>query len=75
MADSTFEHVRYGKSDGTPVEPVDASEILRFREICLSTRRTVHVRPPLGPGQIAKYEHELAALDGLGLQGHRALRL
>ena len=24
-------------------------------------------RPPLGPGQLAKYEHELAALDGLGL--------
>jgi AcrR family transcriptional regulator len=25
------------------------------------------VRPLLGPGQMAKYEHELAALDGLGL--------
>lgn len=25
------------------------------------------VRPPLGPGLMAKYEHELAALDGLGL--------
>ena len=25
------------------------------------------IRPPLGPGQMAKYEHELAALDGLGL--------
>ncbi|WP_028927004.1 TetR/AcrR family transcriptional regulator [Pseudonocardia acaciae] len=25
------------------------------------------VRPPLGPGMSAKYEHELAALDGLGL--------
>jgi AcrR family transcriptional regulator len=24
-------------------------------------------RPPLGPGQMAKYEHELRALDGLGL--------
>ncbi|KUL45978.1 TetR family transcriptional regulator [Streptomyces sp. NRRL F-4489] len=24
-------------------------------------------RPPLGPGQMAKYEHELSALDGLGL--------
>src|SRR5918992_2246884 len=24
-------------------------------------------RPPLGPGQLAKYEHELAALAGLGL--------
>lgn len=24
-------------------------------------------RPPLGPGQTAKYEHELQALDGLGL--------
>lgn len=24
-------------------------------------------RPPLGPGATAKYEHELAALDGLGL--------
>lgn len=24
-------------------------------------------RPPLGPGVISKYEHELAALDGLGL--------
>ena len=25
------------------------------------------LRPPLGPGQIGKYEHELAALDGCGL--------
>jgi AcrR family transcriptional regulator len=25
------------------------------------------LRPPLGPGQMAKYEHELAALDGSGL--------
>ncbi len=25
------------------------------------------VRPPLGPGQMAKYEHELAAFGGLGL--------
>lgn len=24
-------------------------------------------RPPLGPGLMAKYDHELAALDGLGL--------
>jgi AcrR family transcriptional regulator len=24
-------------------------------------------RPPLGPGQMTKYEHELSALDGLGL--------
>ncbi|MQA86009.1 MAG: TetR family transcriptional regulator [Streptosporangiales bacterium] len=24
-------------------------------------------RPPLGPGQMAKYEHELLALDGIGL--------
>lgn len=25
------------------------------------------LRPPLGPGLVAKYEHELAAFDGLGL--------
>jgi AcrR family transcriptional regulator len=25
------------------------------------------IRPPLGPGLIGKYEHELSALDGLGL--------
>ncbi|MEW1654042.1 TetR/AcrR family transcriptional regulator [Streptomyces sp. NPDC093707] len=25
------------------------------------------IRPPLGPGQMAKYEHELSALDDLGL--------
>jgi AcrR family transcriptional regulator len=25
------------------------------------------VRPPLGPGQVAKFEHELRAFDGLGL--------
>ncbi|WP_439678463.1 TetR/AcrR family transcriptional regulator [Embleya sp. MST-111070] len=25
------------------------------------------IRPPLGPGQMAKYEHELSGLDGLGL--------
>jgi AcrR family transcriptional regulator len=29
--------------------------------------RVSTVRPPLGPGQLAKYEHELGALDGLGL--------
>jgi hypothetical protein len=27
-------------------------------------------RPPLGPGQLRKYELELAALDGLGLSDH-----
>jgi AcrR family transcriptional regulator len=27
-------------------------------------------RPPLGPGQLRKYERELAALDGLGLSDH-----
>jgi Tetracyclin repressor-like, C-terminal domain len=35
-------------------------------------------RPPLGPGLMAKYEHELAAFDGLGLddiQMDAALRL
>jgi AcrR family transcriptional regulator len=25
------------------------------------------IRPPLGPGQLAKYEHELTAFEGLGL--------
>ena len=25
------------------------------------------IRPPLGPGMMAKYEHELLALEGLGL--------
>ncbi|NYE50887.1 AcrR family transcriptional regulator [Spinactinospora alkalitolerans] len=29
--------------------------------------RVSTVRPPLGPGVMAKYEHELAAFDGLGL--------
>jgi AcrR family transcriptional regulator len=29
--------------------------------------RVSTVRPLLGPGQMAKYEHELSALDGLGL--------
>jgi AcrR family transcriptional regulator len=28
---------------------------------------TSTIRPPLGPGQMAKYEHELSACDGLGL--------
>jgi AcrR family transcriptional regulator len=27
-------------------------------------------RPPLGPGQLRKYEQELSALDGLGLSDH-----
>jgi AcrR family transcriptional regulator len=31
------------------------------------TARVSTLRPPLGPGSLAKYEHELAALDGLGL--------
>ena len=29
--------------------------------------RVSTARPPLGPGLMAKYEHELAAVDGLGL--------
>ena len=29
--------------------------------------RVSTARPPLGPGQLAKYEHELGALDGAGL--------
>ena len=29
--------------------------------------RVASNRPPLGPGQLAKYEHELSALEGLGL--------
>ena len=29
--------------------------------------RVTTARPPLGPGLLAKYEHELGALDGLGL--------
>lgn len=29
--------------------------------------RVCTLRPPLGPGLMAKYEHELAAFDGLGL--------
>ena len=29
--------------------------------------RVSTARPPLGPGQLAKYEHELAALEGSGL--------
>lgn len=29
--------------------------------------RVSTARPPLGPGSIAKYEHELSGLDGLGL--------
>jgi AcrR family transcriptional regulator len=49
----------------------------RLRAIAAENRELFHAhpwaatvstsRPPLGPGQMAKYEHELSALDGLGL--------
>lgn len=43
----------------------DANRVLYLTHPWMSTVSTL--RPPLGPGQMAKYEHELAALDGLGL--------
>ena len=49
----------------------------RLREVAEANRalysahpwaaRVTTARPPLGPGVLAKYEHELGALDGLGL--------
>ena len=38
-----------------------------FAEHGWLTEVAVLTRPPLGPGLMAKYEHELAALDGTGL--------
>lgn len=44
-----------------------AAENRRLFETHPWAARVSTVRPLLGPGQMAKYEHELAALDGLGL--------
>ena len=44
-----------------------AAENRRLFEIHPWAAAVSTIRPPLGPGQMAKYEHELSAFDGLGL--------
>jgi AcrR family transcriptional regulator len=46
----------------------DANRALYRRHPCLAD--VAIERPPLGPGQLRKYELELSALDGLGLSDH-----
>lgn len=44
-----------------------AAENRRLFEVHPWAAAVSTIRPPLGPGQMAKYEHELSAFDGLGL--------
>jgi AcrR family transcriptional regulator len=70
MLDAAYSRMLRAGTQGRPwrerVEAIAEENRLLFERhpwaITVST-----VRPLLGPGQMAKYEHELAALDGLGL--------
>lgn len=70
MLDAAYQRMRRADTGGQPwrqrLSAVAAENRVLFEAhpwaAAIST-----VRPPLGPGLMAKYEHELAALDGLGL--------
>ncbi|MFE1229891.1 TetR/AcrR family transcriptional regulator [Streptomyces sp. NPDC058745] len=71
MLDTVFLRMpRAGFADGEPwrarvTAVADENRALYLRHPWVVELR-VH-RPPLGPGVMSKYEHELAALEGLGL--------
>jgi AcrR family transcriptional regulator len=76
MLDSLYEELVSGLPEA-PAAPPAPGWRARVEAIALSNRALFQrhpwaasvstVRPPLGPGQMAKYERELRAFDGLGL--------
>ena len=70
MLDAAYQRVERADTAGRPwrerlTAVADADRALHLAHPWLGAVSTL--RPPLGPGLMAKYEHELAALDGLGL--------
>ena len=70
MLDAAYGRMERADTSGQPwrsrVTAV-AAENRRLFEVHPWAASVSTVRPPLGPGQMAKYEHELSALDGIGL--------
>jgi AcrR family transcriptional regulator len=70
MLDAAYQRLAKADTGGRPwrdrlTAVADANRALYLAHPWLSSVSTL--RPPLGPGLMAKYEHELAALEGLGL--------
>jgi len=70
MLDAAYQRLPKTDTTGDPwrqrlTAVADDNRALYLAHPWASTVSTV--RPPLGPGLLAKYEHELGALDGLGL--------
>jgi AcrR family transcriptional regulator len=70
MLDAAYARMPRTDTSGQPWRQrlaVIAGENRRLFEIHPWAATVSTIRPPLGPGQMAKYEHELSAFDGLGL--------
>jgi AcrR family transcriptional regulator len=70
MLDAAYTRMRRADTTGQPWQQRLASIADENRTLFAAHPWAVAVstlRPPLGPGSIAKYEHELSSLDGLGL--------
>ncbi|WP_261567096.1 TetR/AcrR family transcriptional regulator [Frankia gtarii] len=70
MLDAVYARMERAASTGRPWRTrltAIAGENRALFEIHPWSAAVSTLRPSLGPGSIAKYEHELAALDGLGL--------
>lgn len=70
MLDAAYQRLPKDDTTGQPwrqrlTAVADANRALYLAHPWASAVSTL--RPPLGPGLMAKYDHELAALDGLGL--------
>src|SRR5262245_63377848 len=70
MLDAAYAHMPRTDTSGQPWRQRLASiaaENWRLYETHPWAATVSTIRPPLGPGQMAKYEHELSAFDSLGL--------
>ncbi|MGH7764157.1 MAG: TetR/AcrR family transcriptional regulator [Candidatus Dormibacteraceae bacterium] len=70
MLDAAYTSMPRGDTSGQPWRKrlaaiAEANKTLFENHPWAATISTI--RPPLGPGMMAKYEHELSALEGLGL--------
>lgn len=70
MLDAAYARMPRTDTSGQPWRPrlaAIAAENKALFEAHPWAARVSTIRPPLGPGQMAKYEHELSAFGGLGL--------
>jgi len=70
MLDAAYQRMRRTDTAGQPWRERVATIAAENRALFETHPWAVAIttgRPPLGPGLMAKYEHELAALDGIGL--------